>query len=548
MPWPTTIQYSEAMQNPRISLTDPELKAGNPVKNKLGLPVGISGTFAVVYQVQCVGKIWAVKCFLHESVDMQQRYLAIAQHLQKASVPYTVGFEYQPSGIKIGNQHYPILKMEWIQGDLLDAYIRTHLQYPTALINLANRWVIMAKRLQQSEVAHGDLQHANVMVVNGSLKLIDYDGMFVPALANNPNSDEKGHPNYQHPRRKISDFGSNLDNFSLWLIYLSLVALSIDPGIWLKVNGGDEYLILREEDLKNPSQSKVLKMLDSHTDARIRDLTSRLCSFLNMDPCQIPTLNAVTSLTLPVQTIRQPVHPQSQPLTPIMSNPVSPQSVAPALQNPIVPSQSNPNQPQASSPKVQPQPVSSSQVIKLSRREILAGLVGIAAGSSLTWLATTQGYHLHGLFDKKDVPLTPTPKIAPGTTLITYRGHKDAVDSVTWSPDGRQIVSTSTSSNGNIQLWIVSPAVSGGFGWHRDITSFTIASWSPDGKYIASGGKNHPYRFGLALTIVRKLKLVAHIPERHLLRGLEIASILPQEVIVIWKSMMWLLVKPSLLA
>lgn len=289
------LAYDEAVQNPRYCFKDPELKAGQTERDSKGMPLPSKGTFGIVYHVHSVGKGWAVKCFFNDNdfPDMQERYSAIGQHLKKVSLPYTMGFDYLPDGIRVSGKLYPILKMEWLQGDLLSTYIERHLQNPNALKQLAQRWLIMAKKLKQAHIAHGDLQDGNVLVVNGTIKLVDYDGMFVPGLANKP-SYEQGHPNYQHPQRETSrHFGPKLDHFSLWVIYLSLVALSVDPGIWSKVNGGDQCLIFRKEDFERPSQSKVLNLLRSHTDAHIRDLTTQLRSFLDISPAEVPPLGEI---------------------------------------------------------------------------------------------------------------------------------------------------------------------------------------------------------------------------------------------------------------
>jgi hypothetical protein len=89
----------------------------------------------------------------------------------------------------------------------------------------------MIKTLQQASVAHGDLQHGNVFVVGEELRLVDYDGMYVPSLTGKT-SHEIGHRNYQHPHRTERDFGPHLDTFSAWVIYASLIVPAIDSTLW----------------------------------------------------------------------------------------------------------------------------------------------------------------------------------------------------------------------------------------------------------------------------------------------------------------------------
>src|SRR5215213_10144701 len=183
MAWPSISDYQEAIQNPRISLADPELQQGTPVCNRLGLPVPITGGFASVYQLRCGARTWAIRCFLRDFADQQKRYAAIDAHLRKASFSYKVGFEFQPKGIRIRGEWYPILKMEWVPGALLNEHVEQRVGDAAALRALAEEWTACLRAMKRARVAHGDLQHGNVLVAGGKLRLIDYDGMYVPSLA-----------------------------------------------------------------------------------------------------------------------------------------------------------------------------------------------------------------------------------------------------------------------------------------------------------------------------------------------------------------------------
>jgi UPF0716 family protein affecting phage T7 exclusion len=292
MAWPTPQDYNEAIQNPQINFADPELRAGRPELTPMGLPRPITGGFASVYRIQCGNRDYAVRCFLREYTDQQNRYLAISRHLAGLSIPYTVNFEYQPQGIRVGGKPYPILKMEWVQGDSLIEHVQRSLQNPAALLDLANQWALMIGELQRYGIAHGDLQHGNVLVLSdGKLKLIDYDGMFVPALAGQP-SHEVGHRNYQMPNRTESDFGPYTDNFSAWVIYVSLLALSAEPALWTQFKAGDEYLLFKQDDFKQPDTSPLLAKLISHSDTRVQALAGIFQTLLYMTPGDVPTLNA----------------------------------------------------------------------------------------------------------------------------------------------------------------------------------------------------------------------------------------------------------------
>ncbi|HEY2252674.1 MAG TPA: hypothetical protein VGH74_16485, partial [Planctomycetaceae bacterium] len=301
MNWPTPQDYNEAIQNPRSCFGDEELRAGAPELTPLGLPKPISGAFASVYQMNCApgcatGR-WAVRCFLREVSDHQARYQAISEHLQKVKLPSMVGFEFLSQGIRIRGTWYPILKMEWIDGEPLNSYIERNLANPAALAALTTQWRETLTALRQAQIAHGDLQHGNVLVSDGRIRLIDYDGMYVPALAGLV-SHEEGHRNYQHPSRSGKEFGLHLDAFSGWVVLLSLVALGVDPRLWQRLNAGDECLLLRRDDFENPLGSKAFQAILAARTPELRFIARQVQSFLGLPPSQVPALDTV-ALTLP---------------------------------------------------------------------------------------------------------------------------------------------------------------------------------------------------------------------------------------------------------
>lgn len=289
MPRPEPAEYNQAIQNPRLSFDDPELKLGQPELDSLGLPRAVSGSFASVYQLHCGRRDWAVRCFLREFADQEQRYREIDRHLSTADLAYTVGFKFLPKGIRVRGQWYPVLKMEWVRGDPLNVYVQKHLRDPSSLRGLADRWLEMMRVLNRAGIAHGDLQHGNVMVVNGEPRLIDYDGMFVPTLTG-LRSHEIGHRNYQHPNRGEVHFGPYLDNFAAWVIYLSLLALSVDPGLGDGISTDSEHLLLRREDFERPNVSKTFQALEQMQDRKIHVLASLIRSFVSMDMSQLPAI------------------------------------------------------------------------------------------------------------------------------------------------------------------------------------------------------------------------------------------------------------------
>ncbi len=292
MGWPTPQEYNEAIQNPRSAFADPELRAGQPVLTALGLPRPITGAFASVYQLACgPQRTVAVRCFLREFGDQQERYAAISAHLARVALPYMTNFTYLANGIRVNGRWHPILKMDWLEGEVLHNYVEHNLNSPQALLNLAEQWVQMVKMLRTAEIGHGDLQHGNVIVSGGQLRLIDYDGMFVPALAGR-RSHELGHRNYQHPDRSEQDFSQGVDHFSTWVVYTSLVALAVQPQLWREYAGGDECLLFRREDFARPAQSPLFRSLEASADPRLASLTAVFHSLTQLPAGKVPPIDA----------------------------------------------------------------------------------------------------------------------------------------------------------------------------------------------------------------------------------------------------------------
>jgi len=339
MSWPTPQDYNEAIQNPQSSFDDPDLRAGRATLTPLGLPRPITGNFASVYRMRCPGQDWAVRCFWREFDDLQQRYAAISAHLRSAQLPYTVGFQYLPRGIKVHGHWYPILKMEWVEGQLLNEYVEQHRHDPAALRRLAGRWRDMVRTLEGASLAHGDLQHGNVLVKNGDLKLVDYDGMYVPTLAGK-GSHELGHQHYQHPLRSGRDFGVEMDRFSAWAIYLSLVSVAADPTLWTTARAGDECLLLRKSDYDSSDSASTLALLEQHADPEVRRLAEQFAKVLRCAPMEVPTLETPPAAALSPSRAAGPVRDSGsfvrtawRTLVPGVSSPLS---LAPAPPVPVV--------------------------------------------------------------------------------------------------------------------------------------------------------------------------------------------------------------------
>jgi hypothetical protein len=96
---------------------------------------------------------------------------------------------------------------------------------------------------------------------------------------------EVGHPNYQHPQRAAEHFDASLDDFSSWVIYVSLVALAYAPGLWSRFDGGDECLFLRKKDFLHPESSGAIgAMRAAISEPKFQEMLDAFIWILGRDP------------------------------------------------------------------------------------------------------------------------------------------------------------------------------------------------------------------------------------------------------------------------
>lgn len=285
--WPDFPKYAEEIQNPHLCFTDSDLRLGNVVLNSQGWPQPISGRFGVVFQIRGT-RSWAVKCFTHRVEDQHERYNAISEHIKGKHIPALVDFAYLRQGMVIERAHYPIVKMEWVDGQSLSRYIKTNIQDASILQRLAREWIKAIKSLQEFKIAHGDLQNGNIIVHQEQIKLVDYDGMFVPALRGKK-SKELGVEHFQHPARTAVDFSENLDNFSSIVIYLSILALSYDPNLWDN-HHISESIIFNSKDFTHPKQALIWQRLANNPSSEVQDISKELVHLSNHPLSQTPSL------------------------------------------------------------------------------------------------------------------------------------------------------------------------------------------------------------------------------------------------------------------
>lgn len=315
MNWPNPNDYQEAIQNPHICFQDPDLKAGTVACTALGLPRVMAGNFAAVYEINSGGRRWAVRCFLRQVADQHRRYDLLSKHLDKFPLDTLVDFKYLDQGILIKGQWFPIVKMEWVDGESLSTFIQKHLSNAKVLETMAKHWrARIVNTLQGNHLAHGDLQHGNVLVKpQGQMYLVDYDGMYVPKLRGEP-APELGHPNFQHPQRSPHDYDEELDNFAALVIYTSLKALTVEPRLWQQFHTG-ENLILSRGDYQNPQQSPALQHLKQSADAMVKNLAAQLEQCCLYAVAEVPEFDQMVEAAEDSAGIIGPRHVAGKPAT-----------------------------------------------------------------------------------------------------------------------------------------------------------------------------------------------------------------------------------------
>ena len=306
MLWPSRIDYAQAVGNhPHISILDPKFKRGNPRRGTNNYLVAYSGGFSIVFPVEVLSNIYALRCWIADIGDAETRYKEISDYLKQCRLPYFVDFEYVPNGIMVNGDKYPVTRMEWAEGETLCDFIKRNLQDARCLKTAAVEFQKMVAVLHDHQISHGDLQDGNILLKRSGtdveIKLIDYDSVFVPALRGQPDT-IVGVPAYQHPQRIAGGGRANekVDYFSELVIYLSLLSLVEKPDLWHQFGAAEKRLLFKAEDFKNPDQSDVFRELENLS-LDVKQLASKLKEFCKQSVDQLEPLESVLPKTSPAQ-------------------------------------------------------------------------------------------------------------------------------------------------------------------------------------------------------------------------------------------------------
>ncbi len=286
MVYPLLTEYIEAIKSSQDNMD--ALKYLSPVLDNDGNPVMSSGNFAVVFKMKDeeTGRHYALKCFLRDQERRSESYRLISDELSKVDSPYLTTIKYLDKELFVDSRsttdtEFPVLLMDWVDGVNLDKYVRDHIDDQYELSMLAYRFSQLAMWLLPQPFAHGDLKQDNILVKeDGSLVLVDYDGMYVPAMKGQL-ARELGSPDFRHPLRTESTFNEHIDDFSVVSILLSLKAIAVKPSLSQQYGAADRLLFC-ERDYQDPDNSDVLKELNTIDDSELKILSSVFTIALQM--------------------------------------------------------------------------------------------------------------------------------------------------------------------------------------------------------------------------------------------------------------------------
>ena len=264
MQYPLISEYLAAIRDTHDNLD--KLSHLVPVLDNYGEPYRSSGAFAVVFKMkdEQTGKCYALKCFTEEQDGRAEAYRQIAEELEFVNSPYITYVKYLEKELFVDSncedEEFPVLLMDWIEGETMETYIGANYTDTHAMSMLCYHFCKMSAWLRSQSFAHGDIKPDNIMVrPDGTLTLVDYDGMFVPAMKGQK-SPTVGTKDFSHPLRTIDDFDETIDDFALASIALSLKAISLNPSL-LQTYGASDRLLFSAADYIDLSKSKTFTAL-----------------------------------------------------------------------------------------------------------------------------------------------------------------------------------------------------------------------------------------------------------------------------------------------
>jgi eukaryotic-like serine/threonine-protein kinase len=322
--WPTQDSYESALRVAKAN--GAALTRGLEFESDDFGYVMFQGSAGYVYPANCGGRRYAFKVFSKHASGRRERHQYIHDHLDAAPSPIFVDFRFAAKGVYVTmrevrkSEWFPAVRMEWCDGWTLERALDKAVPTDYDAREWALAWLALLSELRRAHIAHGDLQHGNVIVgPRRQMRLVDYDGMFVPRMRGVLGAVESGHPAYQHPQRQAegAPFDGHMDGVSGLVILTALAGAT--PALWSSRRDRDR-LLLGEEDLAAPRDSEMLERLSRSPDPvpkLVRLIRSALANPVGACP-QLDEAARLYGVTLPpveVAAREAPRHPELSPDT-----------------------------------------------------------------------------------------------------------------------------------------------------------------------------------------------------------------------------------------
>jgi serine/threonine protein kinase len=348
MQYPSRSEYCSSVRHPQLAFRkkdprtqlerdlDSSLAAGKPVEKQNfdgSMTVwSASGSFGVVFKYETFAphQVWALKCFCRSNFEVVDRYQKILSKLsQHPCADYFVNFTLLEEGIRVLGQCYPLLKMEWVDGVHLKKFLKANLDNPSLLKRLAEQFLQLSNDLRLADIAHGDLQHGNILITPAgnpsksndgfnplTLKLIDYDSLYFGGDRAEDNI--KGIADYQHPlRQSLKHRCREIDFFSQLIIYTSILSLAENSHLWEMYRLDQrEGLLFTQADFQHPHSAAIFKSL-AQLPAPLPELARKIKAICQLkDFAKIPSLATVLGVEQPMakSTLKPTLKPIFQPI------------------------------------------------------------------------------------------------------------------------------------------------------------------------------------------------------------------------------------------
>lgn len=275
-----------------------------------------SGANAVVFKANYHNRTYGLRCFLNNDSDRVLRAKSISKYLENINTSWKIDYRFLENEIVVNGKSHPLIQMSWSSGKDLNSWIGNNLNNNDKLSQLQKKIVELSQSLESNNIGHGDIQCGNLLVEEigplVEIKLIDYDGMYIPSLSH-LNSIENGRAEFQHPSRKLIHFKPTIDRFSFIVILTALELLKHDKSLWRSPlqNGFNslDNLLFSAKDFKNPNSSELFRRARNLNSNSVNYYLNQLTSAINSDVSSVNEPNLYQPNSIPIiDPIPGPIH------------------------------------------------------------------------------------------------------------------------------------------------------------------------------------------------------------------------------------------------